>query len=331
MIVIAASAGGIEALSQLAGALPGDVQAALFVVVHIPANSPSALPNILNRRSAGLHAMHPANGQQIQYGHIYIAPPDQHMLVGNGHVHIVHGPRENRSRPAADPLFRTAARAYGPRVIGVVLTGNLDDGTAGLMAVKRRGGIAVVQDPDDAPFPGMPRSALEHVPVDHSLPLSDLPALLMRLVQEPAPDEAAYPIPEDIEVESDIAEAGIGTMEQINKLGTPSILTCPECHGSLFELREGQLVRYRCQVGHAFSAESLFAEQSDNIEAVLWAALRALEEKADLARRIAKGAREQNRQHIAARFEVRSKEAEENVEQLRRILSRPTLTDDPSP
>jgi len=193
MIAIGASAGGVEALITVMRALPRNIPAAVFVVLHIPAQSPSLLPEILNRAGT-LPTEHPENGAQVSYGHAYIAPPDHHLTVEQGHIRIVRGPKENRHRPAIDPLFRSLAYTYGPRTVGVVLTGSLDDGTAGLLAIKQRGGIAVVQDPDEALYPSMPLSALEHVAVDYTLPLSEIGPLLIRLAHETAQSEDAYPL-----------------------------------------------------------------------------------------------------------------------------------------
>src|SRR5690349_180578 len=184
IIVTRASAGGVEALRAVVAVLPADLPAAVFVVLHIPAQSPSMMPSILSR-AGPLPAAHPTDGEPIRPGHIYVAPPDCHLLIDHERVRGVRGPRENRTRPAVDPLFRTAARAYGPRVVAVVLTGTLDDGTAGLQAVKQRGGLAVVQDPRDAMYAGMPRSALQHTPVDYVVPLSEIGPLISRLVREP--------------------------------------------------------------------------------------------------------------------------------------------------
>ncbi|WP_207956144.1 chemotaxis protein CheB [Rubrobacter marinus] len=185
---------GIEALRQILGELPGDLPAALFVVVHLPEDSPSALARILDR-AGPLTAKNPEDGETIREGHVYVARPNLHMLLEDGKVRLTHGPKENRHRPAVDALFRTAAVAHGPRVVGVVLSGARDDGTAGLLAVKRRGGLAVVQDPDDALFDGMPESALRFVDVDHCLPLGGVAPLLSRLTREPVPEEGEPPCP----------------------------------------------------------------------------------------------------------------------------------------
>src|SRR5215207_239744 len=184
IIVVGASAGGVEALSQLVASLPPDLPASVFIVLHIPAEGTSVLPRILNR-AGPLPAIHPLDGQVIEKGHVYIAPPDHHLLIKQGYVELTRGPRDNGHRPSVDPLFRSAARAYGRRVVGVVLTGALDDGTAGLLAVGMRGGICVVQDPQDALYAGMPQSAIDNVEVDHVVPLAEMGELLMQLAQTP--------------------------------------------------------------------------------------------------------------------------------------------------
>jgi two-component system chemotaxis response regulator CheB len=213
VIVIGASAGGVEALVTLAGSLPADLPAAIFLVLHIPAQSPSLLPDILNR-AGPLRASHPADGEAIQYKHIYVAPPNQHLLVEEGIVRLIRGPKENRHRPAIDPLFRSAARTYGTRVVGVILTGSLDDGTVGLLAIKRRGGVVVVQDPHDALFSSMSLSAITHVEVDHVLPLSAIGPMLAQLAYQQAAIEGSYPVPKDMEMETKLAAMDMSAMHK---------------------------------------------------------------------------------------------------------------------
>jgi two-component system, chemotaxis family, protein-glutamate methylesterase/glutaminase len=196
IVVVGASAGGVETLIKLVEKLPADLPASVFVVLHIPAQNPSLMPEILSR-SGQLKAVHPMDDEAIQQRCIYVAPPDLHLLVERGRVHLLRGPKENRHRPAIDPLFRSAAAAYGPRVVGVVLTGSLDDGTAGLLAIKRLGGVAIVQDPVDALYPSMPLHALEHVDVDYKLPVSEIGPLITRLAYEPLDREGAYHVPEE--------------------------------------------------------------------------------------------------------------------------------------
>lgn len=319
IIVVGASAGGVEALMTLARDLPADLPAAVMVVVHIPANGTSALPHILTR-SGPLPAVHPRDGEAIVCGRIYVAPPDHHLLVERGQLRVVRGPRENGYRPAVDALFRTAARAYGRRVVGVVLTGTLDDGTAGLQAIKTRGGVAVAQDPDEAMFSGMPRSAVENVEVDHVAPLSAIGPLLIRLAHERVEGADAEPGPRAMNQESNIVELDMDAVEGKDRPGTPSSFACPECGGVLWELHDGKLLRFRCRVGHAYSTDSLLSQQSGALEAALWTALRALEERASLATRVAKHARERDHTIVARRFEEQVRESREHAETIRRLL-----------
>lgn len=327
VIVVGASAGGVEALSVLASQLPRDIPAAIFVVLHLSPGSHSALPDILSR-SGPLPATHPLDNAPIEHGRIYVAPPDQHLLVYRERVRLSRGPRENRARPSVDPLFRTAALAYGPRVTGVILTGTLDDGTAGLQAIKQRGGIAVVQDPADALFAGMPGSALQNVDVDHQLPLSEIASLLVRLSLE-AVDEAEG---EDIAMlDRHENETGMSAEERVfamdpdvliddRRPGIPSPFGCPECGGVLWELHDSRLIRFRCRTGHAYAGESLLAAQSESFEGALWSALRALEEKASLTLRLVNRSRDSGRMLIAQRFQEQLQEAEDNASILRDLL-----------
>jgi len=234
IIVIGASAGGVETLMRLIGALPPDLPAAVFVVLHVTPHATSALPDIL-ARSGPLPALHPVDGAAIRMGQVYVAPPDHHLLVEVGHVRVVRGPYENNHRPAVDPLFRTAARAYGPRVTGVVLLGMLDDGTSGLQAVKLRGGVAVVQDPADALFPGMPRSAVENVAVDWVLPLTGIAPMLALLAREGAVEEEDEAVSKSLNLESNIADFDLGAVEDDERPGRPSPSRVPSaamCCGS---------------------------------------------------------------------------------------------------
>ncbi|HKS71366.1 MAG TPA: chemotaxis protein CheB [Ktedonobacterales bacterium] len=307
IVVVGASTGGVEALSALVQRLPGDLPAAVFVVLHLSPQAPSHLPEILGRHSR-LPVHHPRDGEPVQLGHIYVAVPDRHLLVERGLVRVVRGPRENRHRPAVDPLFRTAALAYGPRAIGVVLTGALDDGTAGLYSIKQRGGLAVVQDPRDALIASMPQSALEYVAVDYCVPLLDLAPLLVRLVHEQAPSPAAYPPSRELVYESHVAQLDEGTMLNEQPPGILAALTCPECGGPLWETHNGELLRYRCRSGHAYTGESAFAARSEALDEALWAAYNALRESALMAQRLAAEARERGHQGVAARFEARARE-----------------------
>jgi two-component system chemotaxis response regulator CheB len=321
-IVIGASAGGVQALSTLVSALPANLRAAVFIVLHIPADSPSLLPEILARESQ-LPVEHPTSGERIRPGRIYVAPPDHHLLIEGEYVKLVHGPKENLHRPSIDTLFRSAARWCGPRVIGVVLTGARDDGTVGMSAIKKRGGIAIVQDPSEAMFPSMPLNVLQQVQVDYSIRLHEIAPLLGRLSREEAGEEGSYPVPEEIEIEAQIAEQEMGggdLIASVERLGKISKLTCPDCHGALWEINDEHILRFRCHVGHAFSAESLSDGQSQMLEVALWSAVRALEEKMILAKRIVERARKANHTRAATMFERRAQEAERSSNAIREVL-----------
>ena len=329
IIVVGASAGGVEALTKLVAGLPPDLPAALFVVLHISRQGTSVLPSILTR-AGSLKAIHPTDGTPIQHGQIYVAPPERHLLVKRGYVHLARGPQENRHRPAIDPLFRTAARVYGPQVVGVILSGTLDDGTAGLVAVKMRGGVAVVQDPDEALFCGMPRSAIKNVEINYVLPVADIAAVLVRLAYEPIKEEGVNPVSSEMEIESDMAELEQSATHNDERPGTPSAFACPECGGVLWEIkeRESNLLRFRCRVGHAYTAESLLADQSEALDDALWSALRALKESAALARRMAQRARDRNQKVSAERYENQVQEAEQRAEVIRQVLLNGTTKGD---
>ena len=283
IIVIGTSAGGIEALKRLVADLPADIPASIFVVQHCAPYSPSFLPRILER-SGPLRARNPVNHELIKQGRIYVAPPDRHMLIQDGHVCTSQGPKENRSRPSIDALFRSAALTCGGRVIGVILTGMLDDGTAGLLAIKERGGLALVQNPDDAAYPSMPESALRHVTTDYCLPISEIAAKLVQLAQDPV---AAQPNRSTkLEVEFRVSLGDMTAMEQLTAFGHLSPFTCPECQSALWELRDGDFVRFRCRMGHAHTAQALLAGQNETIENMLDSLRRARREQAELMSRL---------------------------------------------
>lgn len=324
IIVIGASAGGVQALRSLITALPHDLPAAVFVVLHIPSDSPSLLPQILGRESK-LKVTPTVDAEKIVPGRVYVAPPDHHLLIEKHHVRLVRGPRENLHRPSIDALFRSAAHWAGPRTIGVVLTGARDDGATGMRAIKQRGGITIVQDPEEAPFPSMPMSVLQQIKVDYSVPLREIAPLLSRLSRQTAEEEGSYPVPENVEIETRIAQQELEAEEliaSVEQLGKISRLTCPDCHGALWEIRDDEMLRYRCHVGHAYSAESLSDGQSQMLEAALWSAVRALEEQMMLAKRIVDRARKSNHTRAVKAFERRAQEAEEHSSVIRELLLR---------
>ena len=321
IIVMGASAGGVEPTVAILRDLPRSLPAAVFVVIHIPPHAPSRLPEIIARASH-LPAQHAVDGAPIQRGHIYVAPPDMHVLIERGYMRVVRGPKENRNRPAIDPLFRTAARVYGPRVIGVVLSGALNDGTAGLLAIKARGGVAVVQEPHDALVPMMPESALEYVKVDHCAPTARIAPLLDQLSRLGVDDEGAYPVPSDMDFEASIAEPFSDEAHAVNRPGKLSAYTCPECRGPLWEIEDGELLRYRCRVGHAFTGDSVLDGQYEAIEVALWTALETLTESVLMADHMARQARGRGHHIIGKRFQDKARNAEERASIIRDVLNR---------
>jgi two-component system chemotaxis response regulator CheB len=316
IIVIGASSGGVEALQTLVSKLPADLPAAVFVVLHIGAQS--YLGPILDR-AGPLAAAPPQSGEVIRPGRIYVAPPDRHLLLHNDHILLRRGPRENMSRPAIDPLFRSAAASFGGRVIGVVLTGALSDGAAGLRAIKRCGGLAVVQDPDDATVPEMPRSALRYAAVDRCVPIAMMAETLSALVHEPA--GATPEIPEDIRMEAAIAAQEEASMETEDRLGTPSPLTCPECHGTLWEIADGTMLRYRCHTGHAFTADAMVSAQSAEAEQTLWGLLRSFQERIELLHRMTRQEIEKGNLRLAHQLKGRIQAYQQDVGTINRLIA----------
>jgi two-component system chemotaxis response regulator CheB len=316
IIVVGGSAGSFDVLRGMMGELPADLPAALCIVQHIAPHAESYLPQLL--QSAGsLPAKFAEDNEPIQQGRIYVAPPDYHLLVSDGHLRITTGPRENRVRPAIDPLFRSAAASYGSRVIGVVLSGLLDDGTAGLQAIKRCGGVTVVQDPDDARYSEMPRNAMAEVAVDHTSPAAGLGTLLNTIAREVSPDTP--PVPEDIQLEVEIAER-MGSADIDDRIGTRAPLSCPECGGPIWEMNEQGVQRYRCEIGHGFTARSLLAGQDEAAERALWAAIRTMEERARLLEYLARDAGGKGHTTLKATYTSRADESRTYAAQLRKLL-----------
>ncbi len=312
----------MQTLQSLVRGLEADFPAAIMVVVHVSPTGESILPAIL-QQAGSLPAEHARDGQRFEHGHIYVAPPDHHLVLKPGARLAVsrRGPRENGFRPAVDPLFRTAARAFGARVIGVILTGGLDDGTLGLAHIKEHGGIAVVQDPQEAVFPSMPLSALAHVKVDHVISVVEMAPLLSRLVRQPLP-RGVTAMASQPEQPPDVAEAGRAQLLAGADPGPPTNLICPECGGSLWELKDHGIVHYECHVGHSFTTDSLLEGKNAELEAALWSALRALEESGELRRRMA--SRMSNAplplQDLRTRYEREAQEAEQRASVLRTLL-----------
>jgi two-component system, chemotaxis family, protein-glutamate methylesterase/glutaminase len=318
MVVIGASAGGIDALSRLVGQLPPDLPAAVLIVLHVSPGSTSALPAILSR-SGRMPVRHALETEAIEPGRIYVAPPDRHIVVEPGRVTLSRGPRENRFRPAVDVLFRSAAVAYGARVIGVVLTGYLDDGAAGLVVIRQCGGIAVVQNPEDAQCPAMPKAALQAAGADHVVRLDSMGALLESLVRSPVQKDRRASAHTRAEVQSSMTMEP-GASQRGVQGATPTGLACPDCGGGLFELNEGDFQRFRCYLGHAYSPEALLESQREEVERSLWVALRVLEERASILQTMAQRVSEQGSTRAADQFATRATEFREHAERLRELL-----------
>jgi two-component system chemotaxis response regulator CheB len=315
IVTIGASAGGVEPLMKIAGSLPA-LDASIFIVLHTGPDGYSSLPHLLSRHSH-MRVRAAEDGLLIESGTIYVAVPDHHLVLKPGHMRLIRGPLENRHRPSVDALFRSAATAYGPRVIGVVLSGYLDDGTAGLYGVKRAGGLAVVQDPKDAIVPSMPESALASVEIDHVIAVAELPSLLGMLVTQTVEmEELAMALDKE------------QTQETVDPKGTPSAYTCPECNGTLWEMEDDKLLRFACRVGHSLSIESMLQDQSDSAERALWAALRALEERADLARRMQMRLSDRGLDRLAERYANLAASAGDDARVLRNLMTenRPTVS-----
>jgi len=279
IIVIGSSAGGVFALQEIVASLPLNLDASIFIVQHVSPDSQSLLPKILSHKGK-LKAVHPTDGEIIEKGMIYIAPPDRHMIIEHNRILIKKGPKENRFRPSIDALFRSAAYNYGSRVVGVILTGMLDDGTSGMWSVKRLGGVGIIQRPEEAAYPSMPTSVLEYVKIDYILPLSEIAAKLNELANVPIEVLTKAEIPElkMMKTEIEIAAEKNAFENGVLKLGELSPLTCPECNGVLVKLREGNLIRYRCHTGHAYLSSSLLTDLTDSVDVKLWQALKSLEE-----------------------------------------------------
>jgi two-component system chemotaxis response regulator CheB len=330
IIVIGASAGGFEAIKRIVLDLPPDLPASIFIVWHMAAGVQGVLPQVLSRATS-IFTAHAFDYEPIEPNRIYIAPPDHHMLLESGRVRVTRGPKENRFRPAVDPLFRSAAYAYGPSVIGVVLTGALDDGTSGLWTIKHRRGLAVVQDPLDAEVPSMPENALREVEVDYTVPVSEMGALLTQLSQEPISVSTGDVMKEDekLRVEVQIAAEDNAFEANIMKFGELSPFACPECHGVLSAIQDGDRKRFRCHTGHAYSADALLATVTEKIEDSLWNVIRGIEESVLLLNHMGDHFAEANHPRLAALYFKKAQEAEDRSQAIRRIVLRhEQLSDD---
>jgi len=314
ILAIGTSAGGVEALIFLAGRLQRNLPTSVLVTIHLPRDSESSLDEVLTR-AGPLPAAFAADGDVLRKSHIYIAPPDRHLIVDGDRISLGEGPRENNARPAIDPMLRSAAVCCGARTVGVVLTGTLGDGASGLWTIQRSGGITVVQDPKDAAYAEMPMTALTRAKPDHVARLKDMPALLARLAHEPAGEAKA--LPRNIQFEVEIARSGQSDMDQMDKFGRRSVLSCPDCGGVMWEIDEGDLSRFRCHVGHTYTAEVMSLALDDNLRRALASAVRALEERTALARKLHHQAKSSGHRLLAQTWVEKMKEFERETEIIR--------------
>jgi two-component system chemotaxis response regulator CheB len=315
VVVIGTSAGGLSALKKLISQLGEDFPLPVLIVRHI---SPDATGNILldalNKLNT-LKCQHAKSGNNLKSGHLYLAPSDHHLMIGEDlKMLVTKGAQENRSRPAIDPLFRSAAVAFGSGVIGILLTGYLDDGTSGMKAIKRCGGTCIVQDPKDAEYPAMPRNAINNVKVDYCLPIAEMGALLYQLI--PQKLQKRKPVPKDVLIEAKIAERVLSDLSSVNKLGDQVPFNCPGCGGVLWQVEKDSSLRFRCHTGHAYTAASLLAEQTKKIEETMWTALRMFEERKNLLTEIAKGKKGVGSQSALER----AKMSQVHIDRIRAIL-----------
>ena len=317
IIVVGASAGGVTALKDFVQNLPKNFKGSVFIVLHIPPYTQSQLPLILSK-AGPLNAVHPQDEEEIVPGKIYVASNDYHLLIAPGKVMVKRGPKENRFRPSIDALFRSAAYIYGSRVIGVVLSGILNDGVSGLWTIKQHGGLAIVQNPDDAEQPQLPQNALEYVEPDYVKPASEIGSLISELARKTAPERGQVLEKElkRLEAEVLIAMKGNAFEMGIMNLGEFTPFTCPECHGALVKLVEGNIIRFRCHTGHAYTASSLLAEVSELVESDLWRSVRTLEEMSMLLSHIGEQFEKMNNPDAASLFYAK---AEESTKRARNI------------
>lgn len=330
LIVVGASAGGVQALSELVQRLPADLPAAMLVVLHTAPSGRSALAKIL-RRVAALEVVTAEDMMPVSHGNVYVAQPNCHLLLRDGEVRLGRGPRENGHRPAVDPLFRSAARWYAHRALAVVLSGTLDDGAAGAYTIAQRGGAVVVQDPADAMYGGMPAAARQAVRSALVAPLAELPSVVARLVHGPLPAPAG-PAGEDLVLETDMAELSGPALHRPERPGAPSTVTCPDCHGVLYQIDDQPLPRFRCRVGHAWSSGSLEPVKDTEVEDAMWIAVRNLEERASLYRELAERARNGGRTLTAGMYVSKLGQAQRAAETIRGLLTSGELglSDQPS-
>ncbi len=323
IIVIGASQGGIQALSTLVSSFPSNLPATIFIVLHSSPDYKSHLDEVLSTKGA-LPVIQPQNGEKIKTGTIYVAPSNRHLVVKYDHVNLPFGPHENRSRPSIDVLFRSAAAYHTSRVIAVLLTGYLDDGVSGLSAVKRCGGKIIVQDPNDAEVPDLPKNAIRSMEIDHILPLKEIAAQLIDIVHQPFGDPVA--VPEEIMADIKVSEHTVPGLERMNKLGTITPYTCPDCGGTLWDAKNEPAGRLVCHTGHSFTIDSFLKGQAEVIEDSLWAAIRFFDERIKILENLAEKDHEKLHLQSTQNYRKKIKELKYHMQILRDFVVSGGLT-----
>ncbi|MDB5191104.1 MAG: hypothetical protein JWQ96_667 [Segetibacter sp.] len=318
IIAIGASAGGLNAVTELISQIPEDINAAVFVVLHMSKVGVGSFLIHRLQKYTNYRCSLPEDGEKIEAGHIYLAPPDEHLLVANGAVVIGRGPAENRWRPSIDVLFRSAAANYGSRAIGIILTGYLNDGTSGMAAIKKSGGHCIVQDPNEAEYPDMPLSVIENMEVDYCVKLADIGAIIRKISNKEVNDSNTVP-PEVIR-EAEIAQNVATGMEVVSQVAERSVFSCPDCGGGLWGVKEDVISRYRCAIGHAYSEEDLSIKQSESIEATLWVALRMMEERKSLLKKISGDQSAKGFARMSDSHKERAADLEKHIDKLKELL-----------
>jgi two-component system chemotaxis response regulator CheB len=324
IIVIGASAGGLPAIQQVAAGLSGQMDIAVLVVLHVSRKSNGDNIARVFQRHTSLNCRMAKDGEPIERGCLYVARPDHHLMIKDDLIQVTQGPHENRYRPSVDMLFRSAAVYFGHKVIGVILTGLLEDGTSGMSAIKRCGGICIVQDPKDAEHDDMPLSVLNQVAVDHQARLADMAVLLEEILHQQLPPKK--PVPAELKIEVEITEKRMSSIDQLKKIGEQSNFVCPDCGGGLWALKNDPTHRYRCHTGHCYSENKLYELQGDNIEESIYVSLRMLEERRNLLQLMASHSEESGKIEIAAANRDRAEEMEVHIDRLKSALSKLTAS-----
>jgi two-component system chemotaxis response regulator CheB len=317
LIIIGASAGGLTAIAKLLSRLSPGIPAVIGVVLHLPENAESQLFLAKLNSSSALPCHLATDHLPVKNGHVYLAPAGYHMLLKEKEIVLGNGPAEGRWRPSINASFRSAAAAGNSHCIGIILTGMLDDGAVGMDAIRRCGGYTIVQDPVEADYPNMPLAVLHKMKVDRCLSLADIPSAITEFIATNPPSQS---VPDDIRIENDLLEQVATEADRLRPLGEPSLFSCPECGGGLWEIKSGDVIRYRCHIGHGYTDHELLQGQQNDIESTLWVALRVMEEKRNLLQKIARTEKEQGLNALSEDHYRRAGEMHHHVDRLKELI-----------